>query len=290
MLTPSEIQNDAVLYEDLTNYVADWMVTARIVFKTDDLLAKSAPIGLGNETIKYDTAVELSAAFFANEYVDNLDEFDATSTVAYAPILQRPFSVPPRKVLGAASNGVDIVGKNAAAAMYQVLKKEQSLAFLGYSFDGTNYDHNGVYNAAGSTVAGATWATAGNPLANVVSARNTIADYYEGPLNLFLHVDQKTEVDASLTSGDGAELPMVENILGGGRIIQVNTDQTAGTGLLCPTPNAEFGEMMVLENYNVRQDNATGGKGNMNPHRGWAGVCELPFLKVPKAYCTITGI
>jgi len=290
MLTPTEIQNDAVLYEDLTNYIADWVVSARIRFKTDDLLPKSAPIGLGNETIKYDTAVETSAAFYSNELRDIFDEYDQTSTVAYVPILQRPFSVPPRKVLGANANGVNILEKNASAAMYQVLKKEQTLAFLGYSFDGTNMDHNGVYNAASSTVGGATWATAGNPLSNVAEARNTIADYYEGPLNLFLHVDQKTELDASLTSGDGAELPMVENLLAGGRVIQVNTDQTAGTGLLCPTPNAEFGEMMVCEGYNTRQDDTTGGKGNMNTRRGWSSVAELPFLKIPKAFCTITGI
>jgi len=290
MLTPTEIQNDAVLYEDLTNYIADWVVSERIRFKTDDLLPKSAPIGLGTETIEYDTAVEMSAAFFSNELRDIFDEYDQTSTLAYVPILQRPFSVPPRKVLGANDNGVNILQKNAAAAMYQVLKKEQTLAFLGYSFDGTNMDHNGVYNAAGSTVAGGTWATAANQLANVVSARNTIADYYEGPLNLFLHVDQKTEVDSILSGGDGPMLPMVENVLGGGRIIQVNTDQTAGTGLLCPTPNAVYGEMMVCEGYSTRQDDTTGGKGNMNTRRGWSSVAELPLLKIPKAYCTITGI
>jgi len=290
MLTPTEIQNDAVLYEDLTNYVAEWMVTARIKYKTDELLPKSAPIGIGNETIKYDTAVEMSGAFFSNELQDIFDEYDQTSTVAYVPILQRPFSVPPRKVLGAAGNGMNIVERNVSAAMYQVLKKEQALAFNGYSFDGTNYDHNGVYKAAGSTVGGAGWSTAGKALLNVAEARNTIADYYEGPLNLFLHVDQKTELDASLTSGDGAELGMVENLLGGGKVIQVNTDITAGTGLLCPTPNAEFGEMMVCEGYEVRQDDKTGGKGDMNTRRGWASVTELPFLKIPKAFCTITGI
>jgi len=212
---------------------------------------------LGIQTWIYDKVSEVSDAELSWALTEIGEDVIGRSRASInIPVIHKEFKVNARDLEVARNNGFPIDTHTAESAAYKVTHLENQIVMSGYSADGTTYEVNGLYKSAGNTYSGAAdFATAGKAMSAVSGAIELMMeDLMMPPYNLVLNPAQYVQLSASiLGSGAGAdEMPKVEKMLGGGRII-VTPYQDAGTGMLLTAPgNGNHHELLIAKDMSVK--------------------------------------
>jgi len=248
------------------------------------------PGGIGTQQWSWNAMAEVSEAALSWALdINNEDMIGLTPTNRPIPVLHKEFKIGARDIATAQNGGYPISTQTAASAAYRVTNLENQLVLYGYSADGTNYDINGLYKSAGNSEATATdFGTAGNAIKKIGLAIALMqADEIYGPYNLVLNHAQYAELAVSiLGAGAGqAEMPLVEKLLGGGKIFST-TFQTAATGMFLTTPNPMFFELVVPQDMNTK----TYVEPKSEDLWGQVYECVLPVVYESNAICTLTNI
>ena len=151
-------------------------------------------IDSGAQTFGYDTLTEASNASldFSWPGRESQDIVNLARTTVGIPNLHKEFEINKLDLASSRMTGTPVNTSTAESSAYKVALLEDTTLILGYSADGTNYDINGLYNAAGNSEATALDYGTG---ANIVtSINNTITlllnDNIMPPYNLTLNPAQ----------------------------------------------------------------------------------------------------
>ena len=201
------------------------------------------PLGIGYEEFGYDTMSEVSEASlgFVWPGAGNKDIINLARTTVNIPILKKEAEINKIKLAASQQRGTPLRTSNIVSQAYRVARLEDDLIIDGYSADGTTYEINGVYQAAGNSYAVASdWAV----VANIITSINGIialllADEYWYPFNLTINSAQFVELLPLIGSTNVSYFDWVKKALNGpnneggnrGQILMSNAI-AAGTGLV----------------------------------------------------------
>ena len=250
--------------------------------------ATYGPIGFGKQSITYDKLTEMSAGSIDFGWVPEAWPEDATlltRTTLKVPVLYRKWTINARDLESSRTTGTPLDMQAIDAATYKVVLKENAYLIQGYAADGSNYDVNGLYQAAGNTASGGDFGTATNvPSTIAAGGAALMADNIYPPYNLGLHPTQYNELFNLFSSTGISSKEYLANI---GIIDQIipSPDLTAGTGLMVQATPGSF-DLAIGVDYSHKEvaDPLTG---NM---KGFVYVCEVPRFWDANAVCTLTSI
>ena len=263
------------------------VVAARRANVARKLMAVRGPMGLGVQQYSYDTLTELSEALKSYIFEDrDTDNPNLTRTNVDIPILQKSFELQRRDVESSKRFGTQLNTAAATSAAYRVAYAENELALIGWAKDGSTYDIDGLYEAAGNTYGGSDFGTAGNALDAVAGGMGVLlADNIAPPYNLVLHPTQYSELAASVLSNGDREITHVKEMLGGGDIF-TTPYITAGTGMMLAMPEARFFELIVAQDLTVETETLPKTKNIF----GRVFEAVAPVVYDSNAISTLTGI
>lgn len=247
-------------------------------------------IDVGSQTFGYDTLTEVSNAALDFQWPgrETQDIVNLARTTVGIPNLHKEFEINKLDLAASNQTGTPINTSTAESAAYKVALLEDTLLILGYAADGTTYDINGLYNAAGNTFAGATWATGTNvPLSINGVIAVLLTDNIMPPYNLTLHPDQYVETRVLIANTAVSYLQWITESLGGGSVY-VTPTITAGTGMMTKAnPDGMF-EYVMAEDITTETEILSKQLGNNLFGRIYAR--GLPVVYDSNAIGTITGI
>lgn len=206
---------------------------------------------IGVQTISYDTLTEMSGAQIDFKFTENEDQVDLARTNVPVPLIHKEFEIDFRDLASSQRYGTPLSTLNAEAAAYQVAITEDATLIQGWTRDGTDYDVDGFYQAAGNTDStSADFAIPGKPITAVAAALAMLeADKIKPPYNMALHPTQYNQLMGSIYTGGVDEVLKVTNMLKSGRVDQgggagglilATTDIVAGTGMIVAAPGRGF--------------------------------------------------
>lgn len=246
--------------------------------------------GVGLQQWSYDTLSEVSDAQITYAFTETGEDVaDFARNHVPIPVIHKEFRIPYRDIVTAQKGGFPLQAATADSASYKIMLMENSMLLDGYAADGTNYDINGLYQAAGNAESTSKdFGTAGNAIAKVQLAIDLmLTDDIYGPYNLVLNHTQFMELAVSvLGSGAGdREMPMVRELLGGGQIY-ATPFQTAGTGMLLAQPGSGFFEAVMPVDLTVRTETLQKSRDE------WGQIyeCIVPVVYNANAICKLTAI
>lgn len=248
-------------------------------------------IDAGAQTFGYDTLTEVADASLdmnwpgrQSQDIINL----ARSTVAI-PNLHKEFEINKLDLASSLMSGSPLNTTNAESAAYKVATLEDILCILGYAADGTNYDINGLYNAAGNSEA--TALDYGTKANIETSINNTIAlllaDNILPPYNLTLHPDQFSQTLALIANTAVSYRQWIEQSLMGGAIF-VTPAIAAGTGMMSKADPEGMFELVLAEDLTVETETLSIKEGQNLFGRVY--VRGLPIVYDSNAICKMTQI
>ena len=254
----------------------------------------------GKYAIDIDTIAEMSPGeitYSLDEIGVSSDMLQVTTARKQIPIPHKSFTIPRQEYLAFKDEGKAIDAAGAVSAAYVAGKMEDAMIINGWAPDGTNYEVEGLYEAAGSSAAGATWATAGNCIKGVQKAISVLENLgVSGPYHLLLHKDQAAELRGNVLTGSGREIKQVLEMMNNddpdmkeGKVWQCY-DMTAGNGILIPVdPARVYFELVnpVLMHTALGEDSK---KPDTSPIFGHVWEVIVPIIKQATAICKITGI
>jgi uncharacterized linocin/CFP29 family protein len=247
-------------------------------------------IDSGAQTYGYDTLTHGSAAAFDWTYPGktSADAINLARTTVPIPNLHKEFYINKLDLLSSQMNGTPLNVNQASSAAYKVATLEDSLLLVGYAADGTNYDINGLYQAAGNSEATALdYGTSANIITSINNAKALmIADNYDGPYNLTLHPDQYSQLFPLISNTAVSYMQWVSESIGGQ--ILSSASITAGTGLLTTANPAGAFEYVVAEDLTTETEVQGVEKGNGLFGRVY--VRGLPVVYDANAICKLTSI
>jgi len=284
---------DEPLTREQGEYIKDRAVfAARRTFQGRKLFGTSLrKIDSGAQTFGYDTLTEVSNA--ALDFIwpgrESQDIVNLARTTVGIPNLHKEFEINKLDLASSRTSGTPLNTSTAESAAYKVGLLEDVLLILGYSADGTNYDINGLYNAAGNSEATSLdWGTAANI---VTSINNTIAlllaDNILPPYNLTLHPTQYAQSLVLISSTAISYRQWIEESLQGGSIY-VTPSMTAGTGLMTKTDPSGMFEYVLAEDLTTETEVLDIQHGNNLFGRVY--VRGLPVVYDSNAICQMTTI
>lgn len=211
--------SDYLVTEEEYEYLREKVIEAtrqRLIARKilGDLYTK--PLGLGVEQYAYDSETDVSTAEVAYEFKHFSEDLPTlTRGTIKIPILAKAFEIPRRALEASRRLGRPLNVRAASSAAYRVSYLENSIVFNGWAEDGSNYDINGLYQAAGNDYSTSKdFGTAGNAKTAVAGAIALLnADGIYGPYTLLLHPTQFAELAASTISGVGREIDVVKALL-----------------------------------------------------------------------------
>jgi len=248
-------------------------------------------IDAGAQTFGYDTLTEASNASldFSWPGRESQDIVNLARTTVGIPNLHKEFEINKLDLASSRMTGTPINTSTAESAAYKVALLEDTTLILGYSADGTNYDINGLYNAAGNSEATALGYNTG---ANIVtSINNTITlllnDNIMPPYNLTLNPAQYTETRALIANTAVSYLQWIQESLQGGNVY-VTPAITAGTGMMTKAnPDGMF-ELVMSEDLTTETETMSIKEGNNLFGRVY--VRDLPVVYDSNAIAKMTNI
>ena len=196
--------------------------------------------GLGLTSVVTRSYTARSEAVINYEIQEGLeDTVDITEKTVKIPVLQADTIIKRREWDAYKMAGTAIDSDMAVEMAVQIATKEDAYIIQGWSKDGSNYDIPGMYQVANNTVSGTTWATPGNPNANVAAAIAALkADkIYSLGWNLGLHPDQYAELDGSILTSGAEEYELV--------LKKINRGTVGNPGMIYETTNISTGTAMV---------------------------------------------
>ncbi|MHC1602350.1 MAG: family 1 encapsulin nanocompartment shell protein [Methermicoccaceae archaeon] len=263
------------------------VIAARRANVARKLMAVRGPLGLGVQQYSYDTLTELSEAIISHIFeTRDVDAPNLTRTNVNIPVLQKTFELQRRDVESSRRFGTPLNTAAASSAAYRVAYAENELAILGWAKDGSTYDINGLYNAAGNDYSTTKdFGTAGNAIDAVAGAMGLLLDdNIAPPYNLVLNPTQYAELTASVLSNGDREITHVKEIIGGD--IFVTPYITDGTGMLLAQPEARFFELVVAQDLTVETEELPKTKNVF----GRVFECVVPVVYDVNAICKLSDI
>lgn len=250
--------------------------------------------GRGIKNVDYYSVTEMSSAMITYD-IDtgeaSTDTINVSVTNIAIPVIKKHFKIPRRDFDAFERQGIPFDTAAARSAAYVVAKAENTLCLQGWQRDGSAYQINGLYQAAGNTATGADFGTFGNALISVAAALakldedNVFADSW----NLTLNPTQRWELAKSVSSGV-VEETQVRQLLGKNGDIFSTTDITAAYGMLTPVDTS--GQYFDLINPDGAKT-VLGEDSKLPEYSDIFGTVidfVVPRIKQSNAICTISGI
>ncbi len=250
------------------------------------------PLGFGKQSVTFDVVTEVGDAEvnFAWRPGASEDIVNLTRTTKAIPVIQKAFRINARSLASSRTVGTPIDTVTARSAAYKVAKQEDAIILDGYAADGSNYDVDGLYQAAGNTEGTAEdFGTATNGVAKMGLAMAVMrTDSIFPPYNVVLHPTQYGEiVNHVLTNTAVLERVVMEQQIGGGVILE-SPSLTAATGLMLAAGDRGYFDLAVGVDITTEVEELS-----LREGRDLFGVvyeCLVPRIWETNGVCTLTSI
>lgn len=280
--------------EQFSEYVDTTLVDPlRAVLIGRKLVPVTKPHGLGKSSVVFHALTDMGDGTVSWTFSDaGKDVMRTSPTTLKMPIHRKDYTIDRRAYEAYRSEGIDFDSATALSAAFKAAKKEDATIIDGYAFDGTTYDVNGLYQGAGNTYGGASFATAGNPTKALAGAYAELEtdDVPIGKMNLVLHPDQRAELRYLRSANGVKEEPEVLDALNGGAIYTTKV-LTTGTALVLPAIEqaAGFFDFFLGVDWTTEHgiDSEHPDTSDLSGRVYSTGVLRI---KHSEAICTITGI
>jgi len=283
------VGKDEVLTTEQGLYIRDRAVeAARRTFQGRKLFGNAIrKIDSSTQTFGYDTLTHGSAAAFDWHWPGKLsiDAVNLARSSVAIPNLHKEFEI--NKLDLSAANGT-LNTTQAESAAYKVAYLEDSLLINGYSADGSNYDINGLYKAAGNTDAtDLPWATEANIATSIQNGVGLLmADNILPPYNLVVNPTEYAYMLDFVSGTAVSYFDWVKRVIQGE--IYITPAMTAGDAMLVKADPTGAFEYVVAEDITTQTEMTDLKSGNNLFGRVW--VRGLTVIYDSKAICTLTAI
>jgi len=253
--------DEALRTEDGLRIKRQVVMAVRRKFK-GRMLFKSLPpaLGVGVSVFGYDTLSEVSDASldYAWPGPENKDIINLARSTVAIPNLHKEAEINKIDLKASVDGGAPLNITNVISQAYKVALLENAIIIDGFTRDGTTYEIQGLYQAAGNDYAVASdWGTPANIITSINGAIDLMmADNYEHPFNLTLNSTQWGQLQPLIGSTNRSYYKWVEEALngpnneGGGRgKIRIDASVVAGTGLLSVVDNEGQFDYIRAEDY-----------------------------------------
>jgi uncharacterized linocin/CFP29 family protein len=179
------------------------VLAARRQFVARRLFPIGPALGEGALTFGYDVHTEVADARIDYGWpgAESLDDIASTRTTKEIPNIHREFEINKLDLAASRMTGTPLNLAQVDSAAYKVALMEDALLILGWTRDGTNYDINGLYKAAGNNTAGADFTTKANIETSILAAIALLeADGIYAPYNMVLNPAQYAETLATIAN------------------------------------------------------------------------------------------
>jgi uncharacterized linocin/CFP29 family protein len=285
-----DVGRDEPLTAEQGQYILDRVVFAARRELVGRRLLPIRKIDAGTATFGYDTLTEVADAQIDIAWPgrETLDIVNLTRSTVPVPVVHKEFLINKLDLAASRLSGTPLNTTQAESAGYKVGLEEDKLLILGYSRDGTNYDINGLYNAAGNSEATALdWGTAANI---ATSINNTIAllmaDNIFPPFNLCLHPTQYNQAAVFVSGTAVPYLTWIKERIQGD--IYPTATITDGTGMMTKANPIGMFEYVVAEDFTVETEQQSAREGSGLFGRVYAR--GLPVVYDANAICKMTSI
>jgi uncharacterized linocin/CFP29 family protein len=210
----------------------------------------------------------------------------ARSTVAI-PNLHKEAELNKLDVASSRTSGTPLNTSQVESNAYKVAYLEDALLIMGYSADGTNYDINGLYKAAGNTKAGSDWATA-TAIATTINGAisELMTDNILPPYNVVLPAEQYAYTLAFVSGTAVSYLQWIKEIIQGE--VYMSPVLTTGTGMMTKANPDGLFEYVLAEDITTETETLSIKEGNNLFIRVY--LRGLPLVYDANAICTMTGL
>lgn len=289
------VGRDEPLTTEQGQYILDRVVFAARRELIGRRLMPIRKIDAGTATFGYDTLTEVADAAIDIAWPgrETLDIINLTRTPVAVPTIHKEFLINKLDLAASRQSGTPLNTTTAESAGYKVGLEEDILLILGYSKDGTTYDINGLYNAAGnSETTAATWGSDADHATTGICAsiNNAIAALMEDnifpPYNLCLNPEQYNDAAIFITNTAVPYLTWIKERIGGE--IYPTATITADTALMTKANPIGMFEYVVAEDFTVETEvqSAREGSGLF----GRVYVRGLPIIYDSNAICKLTDL
>jgi uncharacterized linocin/CFP29 family protein len=282
-------------YQQLDSAVTQVMRN-KLVARNLIAVANGSPFGIGVQNVKNRILNDMSDAIISMKLTENQDNVGYTETTVDIPYIHKEFEIDERDLASSRRNGTPLDVADAEAATAKVSEKEETLILVGDSgFDG-------LYDSAGNDYSTTKdFGTAGNAIAAVKGAMSLlIADKVYPPYNLVLNETQYMEIlGPRAATSDVSELDIVRQMIRGGDgagavgavgtgpgNIYVSPYMTEDTALLCATPNTEYADLVIAQDFQMKTE-ILEKSGNLF---GRVSEALVPRIKRDVAFCKLSDI
>jgi len=285
-----DVGRDEPLTTEQGQYILDRVVFAARRELIGRRLLPIRKIDAGTATFGYDTLTEAASAAIDIAWPgrETLDIINLARSTVAVPTIHKEFLINKLDLAASRQTGTPLNTTTAESAGYKVGLEENKLLILGYTKDGSTYDINGLYNAAGNSEATSLdWGTAANI---ATSINNTVsllmADNIFPPYNLCLHPDQYNQAAVFVANTAVPYLTWIKERIQGE--IYPTPTITAGTGMMTKANPVGMFEYVVAEDFTVDTEiqSAREGSGLF----GRVYVRGLPVVYDSNAICKMTTI
>jgi uncharacterized linocin/CFP29 family protein len=284
------VGRDEPLTTEQGQYILDRVVFAARRELIGRRLLPIRKIDSSAQTFGYDTLTEVANAAIDIAWPgrETLDIVNLARSTVAVPVIHKEFLINKLDLAGSRLSGTPLNTTNAESAGYKVGLEEDTLLILGYSRDGTNYDINGLYNAAGNDYSTTKdWGTAANIATSVNGAVALLmTDNIFPPYNLCVNPTQYNEAAVFVANTAVPYLTWVKERIGGE--IYPTATITAGTAMLTKANPIGMFEYVVAEDFTVETEVMSAREGSGLFGRVYAR--GLPIVYDSNAICKLSDI
>ncbi len=287
------VGRDEPLTTEQSQYILDRVVYAARRELVGRKLLPIRKIDPSTQTFGYDTLTESADAQtdIAWPGREALDDVSLARTSVAVPTVHKEFIINKLDLAASRLSGTPLNTTTAESAGYKVGLEEDALLILGYSRDGTNYDINGLYNAANNSEAtNNTWSSAPEHATTGICASVNdaitllMADNIFPPFNMVLNPAQYNQAAVFITSTAVPYLTWIKERIQGE--VYVTPSITAGTGMILKANPIGMFEYIVAEDFTVETETMSAREGAGLFGRVY--VRGLPIIYDTNAICKMT--
>lgn len=284
------VGRDEPLTEEQGKYILDRVVFAARRELIGRRLLPIRYIDDSTQTYGYDTQTEVANAQtdIAWPGRETLDIVNLTRSTVAIPTIHKEFIINKLDLAASRLSGTPLNTSTAESSGYKVGLEEDTLLIEGYARDGTNYDINGLYQAAGNDYSTSKdWGTAANISTSVNGAIALLmTDNIYPPYNLTVNHTQYNEAAVFISNTAVPYLTWIKERIQGD--IYPTATITAGTAMLTKANPVGMFEYVVAEDFTVETETMSAREGSGLFGRVY--VRGLPIVYDSNAICKLSSI
>lgn len=267
-------------------------------------LAPGSPYGFGVQKLEYRKLTDMSPAQISMTMGENVDLVGLIDDDISIPIIHKEFQIPRRTLASSKRLGIPLdtaAGETAGELLGQA--ENELILMGGVAVDSGNYAFDGIFTAAQNDYSTTMdWDTPGNATTSVKGAiKLLLKSKVKPPYNIVINEDEYSAIlSPRSTSSDKTELSVIRDLLmggdgNGGRTpygpstggnIYVSPIMEAGTGLVLPSPNAKYADLIVAQDATTEYELLEKSKDVF----GRVFESVVPRIKRPEAFCKLSDI